>query len=62
LRLCAFASLRAIHRHSAAKIAAPHAGQKMQHELKAPKAGRVAALSAKEGATVAAGEVLAVVE
>jgi len=54
--------LRAIHRHSAAKIAAPHAGQKMQHELKAPKAGRVAALSAKEGATVAAGEVLAVVE
>jgi len=32
---------------------------KMQNELKAPKAGRVAALSIREGATVAAGEVLA---
>jgi biotin carboxyl carrier protein len=35
---------------------------KMQNELKAPKSGRVAALSAREGATVAAGEVLAEIE
>ncbi len=35
---------------------------KMQNEMKAPKAGRVAALSAREGATVAAGEVLAIIE
>jgi biotin carboxyl carrier protein len=35
---------------------------KMQNEMKAPKAGQVAALAAREGATVAAGEVLAVIE
>jgi biotin carboxyl carrier protein len=35
---------------------------KMQNELKSPKAGRVAELHAREGATVNAGEVLAVVE
>jgi biotin carboxyl carrier protein len=35
---------------------------KMQNSLKSPKAGRVAELRAREGATVAAGEVLAVVE
>lgn len=35
---------------------------KMQNEMKAPKAGRVAALSVREGATVAAGEVLAIIE
>ena len=35
---------------------------KMQNELKAPKSGRVAALPAREGATVAAGEVLAEIE
>jgi biotin carboxyl carrier protein len=35
---------------------------KMQNEMKAPKAGQVAALAAREGATVAAGEVLAVID
>jgi biotin carboxyl carrier protein len=35
---------------------------KMQNELKAPGGGRVVTLSAQEGATVAAGEVLAVIE
>ncbi len=35
---------------------------KMQNELKAPRASRVASITAREGATVAAGEVLAVVE
>jgi biotin carboxyl carrier protein len=35
---------------------------KMQNELRASKAGRVAALSASQDATVAAGEVLAVIE
>jgi biotin carboxyl carrier protein len=35
---------------------------KMQNELKAPKSGRIAALSLREGATVGAGEVLAVIE
>ena len=35
---------------------------KMQNEMKSPKAGRVTSVSAKEGATVAAGDVLAVVE
>jgi biotin carboxyl carrier protein len=35
---------------------------KMQNELKAPKAGRVAALPAREGAAVAPGDVLAIVE
>ena len=35
---------------------------KMQNEMKSPKAGCVASLPVKEGATVALGEVLAVVE
>jgi biotin carboxyl carrier protein len=35
---------------------------KMQNELKSPKAGTVAELHAREGATVNAGDVLAVVE
>jgi biotin carboxyl carrier protein len=35
---------------------------KMQNEMKAPKAGRVVSLAAREGATVAAGDVLAVIE
>ncbi len=35
---------------------------KMQNEMKAPKAGQVAALAAREGATVTAGEVLAVID
>ncbi len=35
---------------------------KMQNEVKAPKAGRVATLAAQPGAAVAAGEVLAVIE
>ena len=35
---------------------------KMQNEMKASRAGRVAALAAREGATVAAGEVLATIE
>lgn len=35
---------------------------KMQNELKSPKQGRVVSLSAIEGATVSAGEVLATVE
>ncbi len=35
---------------------------KMQNELKSPRAGCVTSLSAREGATVAAGEVLAVIE
>ena len=35
---------------------------KMQNELKAPRAGKVLTLSAKEGATVTPGEVLATIE
>jgi biotin carboxyl carrier protein len=35
---------------------------KMQNELKASRAGRVAAMHAREGATVAAGEALATIE
>jgi biotin carboxyl carrier protein len=35
---------------------------KMQNEMKAAHAGRVAAVPAKEGATVAAGEILATIE
>ena len=35
---------------------------KMQNEMKSPKAGTVVALNAREGATVAAGEVLATIE
>jgi biotin carboxyl carrier protein len=35
---------------------------KMQNELKAPRAGRVVTISAEESATVAAGEVLIVIE
>ena len=35
---------------------------KMQNEMKAARAGRVAAVPAREGATVAAGEALAVIE
>ena len=35
---------------------------KMQNELKAGRAGRVATLPAREGATVAAGELLATIE
>lgn len=35
---------------------------KMQNEMKAPKAGRVTTLNAREGTTVNAGEVLAVIE
>jgi biotin carboxyl carrier protein len=34
---------------------------KMQNEMKSPRAGRVLAISAKEGATVTAGEVLATI-
>lgn len=34
---------------------------KMQNEMKAPRAGTVLSMSAKEGATVAAGEVLATI-
>jgi len=34
----------------------------MQNEMKAPKAGCLVTLSAREGATVAAGDVLAVIE
>jgi biotin carboxyl carrier protein len=34
----------------------------MQNELKSPKKGTVAQILAKEGATVTAGEVLAIVE
>ncbi|PWT97079.1 MAG: acetyl-CoA carboxylase biotin carboxyl carrier protein subunit [Terriglobia bacterium] len=35
---------------------------KMQNEMKAPRAGRVVAVHAREGMTVAAGEVLATIE
>jgi biotin carboxyl carrier protein len=35
---------------------------KMQNEMKSPKAGRVAAVHVKEGATVNGGDVLAVIE
>jgi biotin carboxyl carrier protein len=35
---------------------------KMQNEMRAPKAGRVVAVPAGEGATVAAGAVLATIE
>jgi biotin carboxyl carrier protein len=35
---------------------------KMQNEIKAPRAGRVLAIHAREGVTVAAGEVLATIE
>jgi len=35
---------------------------KMQNELKSPKSGRVVEITAQEGATVNAGEVLAVIE
>jgi biotin carboxyl carrier protein len=35
---------------------------KMQNEMKAPKSGRVVSISAQEGATVNAGEVLAAIE
>ena len=35
---------------------------KMQNELKAGRSGRVTMLAAEEGATVAAGQVLAVIE
>jgi biotin carboxyl carrier protein len=35
---------------------------KMQNEMKAAHAGRVATVPAKEGATVAAGEILATIE
>jgi biotin carboxyl carrier protein len=35
---------------------------KMQNEMKAPKAGVVVSINAKEGATVSAGDVLAVIE
>ena len=35
---------------------------KMQNEMKASRAGRVATLPAREGSTVAAGEVLATIE
>jgi len=35
---------------------------KMQNEMKSPRAGRVVSVAAREGATVAAGEVLATVE
>ncbi len=35
---------------------------KMQNEMKSPKAGHVVSLPAREGATVVAGEVLAVIE
>jgi len=35
---------------------------KMQNEMKAPRAGTVASIAAKEGATVSPGEVLATIE
>lgn len=35
---------------------------KMQNEIKAPKAGRVASLAVREGASVNAGEILATIE
>jgi biotin carboxyl carrier protein len=35
---------------------------KMQNEMKAPKAGAVVSINADEGATVNAGDVLAVIE
>jgi biotin carboxyl carrier protein len=35
---------------------------KMQNEIKAPKPGRVFKMLAREGATVSAGEVLAMIE
>jgi len=35
---------------------------KMQNEMKAPKAGTVVSINADEGATVNAGDVLAVIE
>jgi biotin carboxyl carrier protein len=35
---------------------------KMQNEMKAPKAGMVVSINAAEGATVNAGDVLAVIE
>jgi biotin carboxyl carrier protein len=35
---------------------------KMQNEIKSPKAGRVIDLRASEGATVNAGQVLAIIE
>jgi biotin carboxyl carrier protein len=35
---------------------------KMQNEVKAPKAGRVVSLAAREGATAAAGDILAIIE
>jgi biotin carboxyl carrier protein len=35
---------------------------KMQNEMKAPKAGRVIEMKSREGATVAAGEILLVIE
>ena len=35
---------------------------KMQNEMRAPRAGRIVSLPAVEGATVAAGEVLVVIE
>jgi len=35
---------------------------KMQNEIKASRAGRVVAVAAREGATVAAGEKLATIE
>jgi len=35
---------------------------KMQNEMKAPKAGIVVSINAEDGATVNAGDVLAVVE
>jgi biotin carboxyl carrier protein len=35
---------------------------KMQNELKATRSGKVISVPAKEGATVAAGEVLATIE
>jgi len=35
---------------------------KMQNEVKAPKAGRVVSMTGREGATAAAGDVLAIIE
>jgi biotin carboxyl carrier protein len=35
---------------------------KMQNEMNSPKAGRVVQVAAQEGATVAAGDVLATIE
>jgi biotin carboxyl carrier protein len=35
---------------------------KMQNEMKAARAGRMLSVTVKEGATVAAGEVLAIIE